>query len=73
MSPEEQKQLIHAVIDVIFNQQDLDRLEEFFTEDFYNHDGFPGAPTGPGRVSRLSADDENSFSGSDIDPGIHAV
>ncbi len=47
MSPEEQKQLIHTVIDVIFNQQDLDRLEEFFTEDFYNHDGFPGAPTGP--------------------------
>ena len=46
MTPEEQKDLIHTVIDVIFNQQDLGRLEEFFTEDFYNHDGFPGAPTG---------------------------
>ena len=49
MSPEEQKKLIHTVIDVIFNQQDLDRLEEFFTEDFYNHDGFPGADVGAGR------------------------
>jgi steroid delta-isomerase-like uncharacterized protein len=47
MSPEEKKQLVHSVIDIIFNQQDLDRLEEFFTEDFHNHDGYPGAPTGP--------------------------
>ncbi len=41
MSPEENKQLIHTVIDVIINEQDLDRLGEFFTEDFYNHDGYP--------------------------------
>lgn len=47
MTVEANKQLVHTVIDVIFNRQDLDRLEEFFTEDFYNHDGYPGAPTGP--------------------------
>lgn len=47
MSPEEKKNLIHTVIDVVFNRQELSRLEEFFTEDFYNHDGPPGAPTGP--------------------------
>ncbi len=41
------KQLVLTVIEVIFNRMELDRLEEFFTEDFYNHDGFPGAPTGP--------------------------
>ena len=47
MSPQEKKDLIHEVIEVIFNNQDLDRLEEYFTEDFFNHDGPPGAPTGP--------------------------
>jgi steroid delta-isomerase-like uncharacterized protein len=47
MSEEANKQLILDVIDVIFNQQDLDRLEEFFTEDFFNNDGYPGGPTGP--------------------------
>ena len=54
MSPEEKQELIHAVIDIIFNQQDLDRLEEFFTEDFHNHDGYPGAPTGPALSSLTS-------------------
>ena len=47
MSAEANKKLVHTVIDVIFNQLQLDRLEEFFTEDFYNHDGYPGAPKGP--------------------------
>jgi len=47
MTPQAMRDLIHTVIDVIFNRFQLDRLEEFFTEDFHNHDGFPGAPTGP--------------------------
>ena len=47
MTDDEKRELILTVIDVIFNQMDLDRLEEFFTDDFYNHDGYPGAPTGP--------------------------
>ena len=47
MSAEANKKLIHDVIDIIFNQQDLDRLEEFFTDDFVNHDGYPGGPGGP--------------------------
>ena len=47
MTDESKKELILTVIDVIYNQMDLDRLDEFFTADFYNHDGYPGAPTGP--------------------------
>ena len=47
MSAEANKKLIHEVIDVIFNQQQLDRVEDYFAEDFFNHDGYPGAPTGP--------------------------
>ena len=39
MSAEANKRLVLDVIDVIFNRQELDRLEEFFTEDFFNHDG----------------------------------
>ena len=47
MSAEANKKLIHEVIDVIFNQQQLDRIEDYFAKDFFNHDGYPGAPTGP--------------------------
>ena len=47
MTDNEKRELILTVIDVIYNQMDLDRLEEFFTDDFYNHDGYPDAPTGP--------------------------
>ena len=35
MSAEANKRLIDTVIDVILNQQQLDRLEEFFAEDFF--------------------------------------
>ena len=41
MSDDEKRDLILTVIDVIFKQMDLDRLEAFFTDDFINHDG-PG-------------------------------
>lgn len=44
MSVQHNKDLIHEVIS---NNQELDRLEEFFTEDFLNHDGPLDAPTGP--------------------------
>jgi len=47
MSAQENKDLIHEVIEVIFNNFELDRLEEYFTEDFFNHDGPPGGPSGP--------------------------
>ncbi|MDP7153418.1 MAG: ester cyclase, partial [Gammaproteobacteria bacterium] len=47
MSAQDNKDLIHEVIEVIFNNFELDRLEEFFTEDFQNHDGPPGGPVGP--------------------------
>ena len=47
MTPQQKKDLIHEVIEVIFNNQSLERLEEYFTDDFFNHDGPPGAPNGP--------------------------
>jgi predicted ester cyclase len=47
MSAQQNKDLIHEVIEVIFNSFELDRLEEYFTADFCNHDAPPEAPAGP--------------------------
>lgn len=47
MSEQENKDLIHEVIEVIYNNQELDRLGDYIAEDFVNHDGPPDGPTGP--------------------------
>ena len=36
------KALIREFVDVIFNQHQLDRAEEFFTPDFVDHNPWPG-------------------------------
>ena len=47
MSAQKNKDLIHEVIEVIYNNQELDRLGDYIAEDFVNHDGPPDGPTGP--------------------------
>lgn len=72
MSAQQNTVLIHEVIEAIFNNQELDRLEEYFTEDLFNHDGPPDAPTGPAAF-RACADDEAGISGSPADARVHTV
>lgn len=47
MSANKNRNLIHELIEVIYNNQELDRLGDFISEDFRNHDGPPDGPTGP--------------------------
>ena len=45
MSVEDNKALMGRLYDEVINQGNLDLTDEFFSEDFVEHEAFPGLPT----------------------------
>lgn len=46
MSTEENKEIIREHIEVLFNQHQVDRADEFFTRDYIDHGALPGQAPG---------------------------
>jgi steroid delta-isomerase-like uncharacterized protein len=46
MSPDEHKAIIRAHVEVLFNQHEVDRTDEFFTPDYLDHAPLPGQAPG---------------------------
>lgn len=47
MSPDEMRRFAAERVEVLFNRGELDRVEEFVTDDFVNHEAWPGEDPGP--------------------------
>lgn len=47
MSPDEMRDLARERVEVLFNRGELERVEEFVTDDFVNHEAWPGEDPGP--------------------------
>ena len=45
MSVEANKALMRRIYDEVMSQGNIDLTDEFFSEDFVEHEGFPGLPT----------------------------
>ena len=45
MSVEDNKALVQRLYDEVINQGNIDLTDEFFSEDFVEHEAFPGLPT----------------------------
>lgn len=46
MDPEAMRRFARERVEVLFNRGELDRVEEFVTEDFVNHEAWPGEDPG---------------------------
>lgn len=46
MDPQEMERFARERVDVLFNRGELDRIEEFVTPDFVNHEAWPGEDPG---------------------------
>jgi hypothetical protein len=46
VDPEAMKRFAVERVEVLFNRGELDRVEEFVTEDFVNHEAWPGEDPG---------------------------
>ena len=46
MSPDEHRAIIRAHVAVLFNQQRIDRTDEFFAPDYLDHAPLPGQAPG---------------------------
>ena len=46
MDPEGMRRFARERVEVLFNRGELDRVEEFVTEDFVNHEAWPGEDPG---------------------------
>lgn len=46
MSPEDARQFARDRVEALFNRRELDRVEEFVTEDFVNHEAWEGEDPG---------------------------
>jgi SnoaL-like polyketide cyclase len=56
MSTEENKTILRASYEAIFNQHEVDRAGEFYAPDYLDHDGLPGqAPGLEGELLGISA------------------
>lgn len=57
MTPEEMQDFARRRVEVLFNRGELERIEEFVTDDFVNHEAWPGEDPGPAgfriRLERL--------------------
>lgn len=45
MSVEDNKALMRRIYDEVMSQGNIDLADEFFSDDFVEHEGFPGLPT----------------------------
>jgi steroid delta-isomerase-like uncharacterized protein len=57
MTPDDMRAFARERVEALFNRGELDRVEEFVTDDFVNHEAWPGEDPGPEgfrlRLSRL--------------------